>query len=137
MATASAVTTRRGNDQFRGLFSDTWAVTCTMNAGSLVDAAGETDDITVPGVALGDMVIGASLGVDLVGRRHGWHIHWCRVESQSLGVARDSHRIAPRAWIGRGHCFLRFDGLWCPGLQRCWSLVDAPMEQTIYPHPCF
>jgi len=38
-----------------------------MNAGSLVDGAGETDDVTVPGVALGDMVIGASLGVDLVG----------------------------------------------------------------------
>ena len=67
MATASAVVSRRGNDQFRGLFSDTWAVTCTLNAGSLVDGAGETDDITVPGVALGDMVLGASLGVDLVG----------------------------------------------------------------------
>ena len=67
MATASAVVTRRGNDQFRGLFSDTWAVTCTLNAGSLVDGAGETDDVTVTGVALGDMVIGASLGVDLVG----------------------------------------------------------------------
>jgi hypothetical protein len=67
MATASAVVSRRGNDQFRGLFSDTWAVTATLNAGSLVDGAGETDDITVPGVALGDMVLGASLGVDLVG----------------------------------------------------------------------
>ena len=67
MATATAVVTRRGNDQFRGLFSDTWAVTCTLDAGSLVDGAGETDDVTVRGVALGDMVIGASLGVDLVG----------------------------------------------------------------------
>jgi hypothetical protein len=67
MATASAVVSRRGNDQFRGLFSDTWAVTATLNAGSLVDGAGETEDITVPGVALGDMVLGASLGVDLVG----------------------------------------------------------------------
>jgi hypothetical protein len=67
MATASAVSVRAGNDQFRGLFSDTWAITCTLNAGSLVDGAGETDDVTVPGVALGDMVLGASLGVDLVG----------------------------------------------------------------------
>jgi hypothetical protein len=67
MATASAVTVRAGNDQFRGLFSDTWMVTATLDAGSLVDGAGETDDVTVPGVALGDMVIGASLGVDLVG----------------------------------------------------------------------
>jgi hypothetical protein len=67
MATASAVVTRRGNDSFRGLFSDTWSVRCTLDAGSLVDGAGETDDVTVAGVALGDMVIGASLGVDLVG----------------------------------------------------------------------
>jgi len=67
MASATAVVSRRGNDQFRGLFSDTWAVTCTLNAGSLINGAGETDDVTVPGVALGDMVIGASLGVDLVG----------------------------------------------------------------------
>lgn len=67
MATASSVTTRRGNDQFRGIFSDTWVVKATLDAGSLSDGAGETDDITIPGVALGDMVIGASLGVDLVG----------------------------------------------------------------------
>ena len=67
MATASAVTVRAGNDSFRGLFSDTWLVTATLDAGSLVNGTGETDDVTVPGVALGDMVIGASLGVDLVG----------------------------------------------------------------------
>jgi riboflavin synthase alpha subunit len=67
MATATAVTTRRGNDQFRGIFSDTWVVKATLDAGSLVNGAGETDDVTVAGVALGDMVIGASLGVDLVG----------------------------------------------------------------------
>ena len=67
MATASAVVSRRGNDSFRGLFSDTWSVTATLDAGSLINGAGETDDVTVAGVALGDMVIGASLGVDLVG----------------------------------------------------------------------
>jgi len=67
MASATAVVSRRGNDQFRGIFSDTWVVKATLDAGSLVDGAGETDDVTVSGVALGDMVIGASLGVDLVG----------------------------------------------------------------------
>lgn len=67
MATASAVTVRAGNDQFRGLFSDTWLVKATLDAGSLSDGVGETDDVTVPGVALGDMVLAASLGVDLVG----------------------------------------------------------------------
>jgi hypothetical protein len=67
MATATSVVSRRGNDQFRGLFNDTWSVRATLDAGSLVDGAGETDDITIPGVALGDIVLGASLGVDLVG----------------------------------------------------------------------
>ena len=67
MAAATAVVVRQGNDQFRGLFSDTWSVTCTLDAGSLVDGAGETETIAVPGVALGDIVIGFSLGVDLAG----------------------------------------------------------------------
>ena len=67
MAAATAVVTRQGNDQFRGVFSDTWSVVCTLDAGSLVDAAGETETIAVPGVVLGDIVIGFSFGVDLVG----------------------------------------------------------------------
>ena len=67
MAAATAVTSRRGNDQFRGLFSDTWAVTCTLNADSLVDGAGTSDTITVPGVALGDIILGTSFGVSLAG----------------------------------------------------------------------
>ena len=67
MASATAVVSRRGNDQFRGIFSDTWVVKATLDAGSVADGVGETDDVTVAGVALGDMVIGASLSVDLVG----------------------------------------------------------------------
>ena len=67
MAAATSITSRRGNDQFRGLFSDTWLVKATLDAGSLVDGAGETDTVAVPGVALGDMVIGASLAVDVAG----------------------------------------------------------------------
>jgi hypothetical protein len=67
MAAATAVVTRRGNDQFRGLFSDTWSVVCTLNVDSLADGAGSTDTIAVPGVALGDMVLGVSFGVDLAG----------------------------------------------------------------------
>ena len=67
MAAATAVVTRQGNDQFRGLFSDTWSVTCTLNLDSLVDGAGSTDTIAVPGVVLGDIVLGISFGVDLAG----------------------------------------------------------------------
>lgn len=67
MASATSITSRRGNDQFRGIFSDTWLVTATLDAGSLVDAAGETDTIAVAGVALGDMVLGCSFAVDEAG----------------------------------------------------------------------
>jgi hypothetical protein len=67
MAAATSVNTRRGNDQFRGIFSDTWVVTATLDAGSLADAAGETDTVAVPGVALGDMVLGCSFAVDEAG----------------------------------------------------------------------
>ena len=67
MAAATAVTSRRGADQFRGLFSDTWSVTATLNASSLADGAGETNTITVPGVKLGDIVMNISMGVDVSG----------------------------------------------------------------------
>jgi hypothetical protein len=67
MANATSVVVRAGNDQFRGLFSDTWLVRATIDADSLDDGAGDTDTVAVPGVALGDMVLGASLSVDEAG----------------------------------------------------------------------
>ena len=67
MAAATAVTSRRGNDQFRGLFTDTWDVTCTLDSASVLTTATATDTVTVPGVALGDMVIGMSFGVSEAG----------------------------------------------------------------------
>jgi hypothetical protein len=63
MADATAVVIDRNNDSFRGLFSDTWTVTCTLNSASVADQAAGTDAVAVPGVALGDMVIGMSAGV--------------------------------------------------------------------------
>lgn len=67
MAAATAVTSRRGNDQFRGLFSDTWDVSCTLDSASVSTVSTATDTVTVPGVALGDMVIGMSIGVSEAG----------------------------------------------------------------------
>lgn len=67
MAAATAITSRRGNDQFRGIFSDTWAVTATLDSASVADQAAATDTVAVPGVALGDMVIGMSVGVSEAG----------------------------------------------------------------------
>ena len=67
MAAATAVVSRRGNDQFRGLFTDTWDVSCTLDTASINGSATDTDTVTVPGVALGDMVIGMSIGVSEAG----------------------------------------------------------------------
>jgi hypothetical protein len=67
MAAATVVTSRRGNDQFRGLFTDTWDVSCTLDSGSVNNGATDTDTVTVPGVALGDMVIGMSITVSEAG----------------------------------------------------------------------
>jgi hypothetical protein len=57
----------RGTQQFQGAFSEMWAVTGTVTDQDAV-AIGDTLSIsmTVPGVALGDMVIGTSLTVDTV-----------------------------------------------------------------------
>ena len=67
MAAATSVVSNRDNESFRGLFSDTWSVTCTLNSASVSDQAAATDTVTVPGVVLGDMVIGMSAGVSEAG----------------------------------------------------------------------
>jgi hypothetical protein len=67
MAAATAVVSRRGNDQFRGIFSDTWAVVCTLDSASVATGAAGTDTVTVPGVVLGDMVLGMSAAVSEAG----------------------------------------------------------------------
>lgn len=74
MAAATAVTSRRGNDQFRGAYSDTWVVTCTLDTASLATNTTTTDTIAVPGVALGDMVIGLSTGVSLAGLQRSAYV---------------------------------------------------------------
>jgi hypothetical protein len=67
MAAATAVVSSRDNETFRGLFSDTWTVTCTLNSASVADQAAGTDTVTVAGVVLGDVVIAMSAGVDEAG----------------------------------------------------------------------
>jgi len=67
MAAATAITARQGNDSFRGVFSDTWEVVCTLNSASVADQAAGTDTVAVPGVVLGDMVLGLSAGVSEAG----------------------------------------------------------------------
>lgn len=68
MANATAVTVvKDGREQFQGIFDRVFEVRATMDIGDLADGAGETNTIAVPGVALGDMVLGISFGVTLAG----------------------------------------------------------------------
>ena len=67
MAAATAVVSRRGNDQFRGLMTDTWVVAATLDTASIAGSGTTTDTVTVPGVALGDIVIGFSTAVSQAG----------------------------------------------------------------------
>ena len=64
-----AVVIEQGNKQFQGMFSEMWAVTDTAcNFGNAAVGSGTfaSLDITVPGVAIGDMLMGVSVGVDTV-----------------------------------------------------------------------
>ncbi len=61
MAAASAVVSAQGVKQFPGMFSEMWGVTATWDPASAAAGAQTTaDTITVPGVAVGDMVLGLS-----------------------------------------------------------------------------
>ncbi len=66
MAAATAVTPYRGTQQFRGMFSEMWAVKATWDPASAAAGAQTTSDtITVPGVAVGDIVLGLSLDTEI------------------------------------------------------------------------
>ena len=52
---------------FVSVFSEVLCAKATINVASLIDAAGATQTISVPGVALGDLVLGVSFEVDLQG----------------------------------------------------------------------
>jgi hypothetical protein len=63
----SVVVVKDGREQFQSVFEKVYEVRATINADSLTTGTNDADTITVPGVALGDMVIGVSLGVSLAG----------------------------------------------------------------------
>ena len=64
-----AVSVTRSKQQFQGIFNEMWVVKDTAcDFGNAATGSGTfaSVDITVPGVALGDMVLGIALGVDTV-----------------------------------------------------------------------
>lgn len=64
MANTLAVSkTEQGVKQFQGMFSEMWAVTGTVtDQDQIADDVSVAITLTVPGVALSDMVIGVSFG---------------------------------------------------------------------------
>lgn len=59
--------TNRGLGQFRDVFNEVFAYESTLDVASLVDGAGATSTLAVPGVNLGDFVLSVSMGVDQAG----------------------------------------------------------------------
>ena len=58
----------QGEQQLQGIFNEMWAVTETVNFGNAATGSGTfaSVDVTVPNVAIGDIVMGISMGVDTV-----------------------------------------------------------------------
>lgn len=58
----------QGTQQFQGAFKEMWLVTETVNFGNAATGSGTfaSVDVTVPGVAMGDIVTGIAMGVDTV-----------------------------------------------------------------------
>ena len=58
----------QGKQQLQGIFNEMWAVTETVNFANAATGSGTfaSVDVTVPNVAIGDIVMGISMGVDTV-----------------------------------------------------------------------
>jgi hypothetical protein len=87
------------------MFSEMWKATGTLNADSLSDGAGTSDTITVPGVALGDIVIGFSFGVSLAGVTATAYVSAAdtvtiRIQNESAGTV-DLASTTVRVVVGR------------------------------------
>ena len=58
----------QSKQQFAGVFGELWLVTETVNFGNATTGSGTfaSVDVTVPNVAIGDVVLGVAMGVDTV-----------------------------------------------------------------------
>lgn len=63
--TATVTDVNQSKQQFQGIFNEMWTANVVANPDSIAAAGESTGTYTIPGVALGDMVIGYSAGVDL------------------------------------------------------------------------
>lgn len=59
--------TQRKRAQFQDIFDELFTYSATLDLASEADGVGISTSITIPGVALGDMVLGISMGVSTAG----------------------------------------------------------------------
>lgn len=63
--TATVTKVERGSKQYQGAFTDMWQVTMTVDPASIAAGAEDSATFTVPGIAVGDMILGWGAGVNL------------------------------------------------------------------------
>lgn len=63
--TATVSKIEQGTKQYQGMFSEMWQVSLTVDPASIAAGAEDSATFTVPGLALGDMVLGVAAGVNL------------------------------------------------------------------------
>lgn len=105
MAAATAITVDRGRQQFHGMFTEMFTVKATLDTASLADGAGSSDTIAVPGVALGDIVLGTSHSIDRAGITMTAYVSAAdvvtiRVQNESAGVV-DLASATVKVLVGR------------------------------------
>lgn len=98
--TLTVNSTAQGKEQFQGLFNEMWAVTITVtdqDAVALTDTAVIT--CTVPGVAVGDMVVGWGCSVDMSDGTDNATIMWqvTAANTLSLTIHADAGELAADA----------------------------------------
>ena len=62
---ATSVSSVRGKQQFQGMFNEMWTAKGTIDFAEVADGDEAVDTIAVPGVALGDIVLGVSASIDV------------------------------------------------------------------------
>lgn len=62
--TATVTRIEQGSKQFQGAFTEQWLCNLTVDPASIAAAGEDIATFTVPGLALGDIVVGYSAGVN-------------------------------------------------------------------------
>ena len=105
--TSTVARVEQGNKQLQGSFNEMWFVTLTVDPNSIAAGAEDTGTFTIPGVAVGDMVLGVSAGVsptidaDISGYISAANTLVIRLSNLNGAAALDLLTSTWKVWIGR------------------------------------